>query len=84
MKQILIFEGDLASTFMYSSQMYAEEAKRHPIGRIGTSLDIAHAVEFLASGKASWITGENIIMDGGRQWDSPGVVPCDHYKTQKI
>ena len=63
--------------------MYAEEAKRHPIGRIGTPSDIAHAVAFLASDNASWITGENIIMDGGRQWDLPGLVPCDHYKKQK-
>jgi NAD(P)-dependent dehydrogenase (short-subunit alcohol dehydrogenase family) len=37
----------------------------HPIGRIGTGDDIANAVLFLASDKASFITGEYLCVDGG-------------------
>ena len=35
-------------------------------GRLGTAVDIAHAVLFLASEEASWITGQVISIDGGR------------------
>ena len=35
-------------------------------GRLGTAADIAHAVLFLASEQASWITGQVISVDGGR------------------
>lgn len=39
--------------------------RSHPVGRIGTPQDIANAVLFLASEKASFMTGENICVDGG-------------------
>ena len=37
-----------------------------PAGRMGTPGDIAHAVSFLASEGAGFITGQRIIVDGGR------------------
>jgi NAD(P)-dependent dehydrogenase (short-subunit alcohol dehydrogenase family) len=37
----------------------------HAVGRIGTALDIAGAVLFLASPAASFITGTTLIVDGG-------------------
>jgi 3-oxoacyl-[acyl-carrier protein] reductase len=37
-----------------------------PAGRMGTPEDIAHAVSFLASAGAGFITGQRIIVDGGR------------------
>lgn len=36
-----------------------------PLGRDGTPDDIAHAVLFLVSGRASWLTGSNLVVDGG-------------------
>lgn len=41
------------------------DASQHPAGRVGNPLDIAHMVLFLCSEKASFITGENICIDGG-------------------
>jgi NAD(P)-dependent dehydrogenase (short-subunit alcohol dehydrogenase family) len=38
----------------------------HPIGRVGEPDEIADLVLFLASGKASWITGATYSIDGGR------------------
>jgi 7-alpha-hydroxysteroid dehydrogenase len=43
-----------------------ELAARTPLARLGTPEDIAAAVVFLASPAASWITGENLRVAGGR------------------
>jgi NAD(P)-dependent dehydrogenase (short-subunit alcohol dehydrogenase family) len=37
-----------------------------PAGRMGTPGDIAHAVSFLVSEGAGFITGQRIVVDGGR------------------
>lgn len=37
-----------------------------PLGRAGTPEDISPCALFLASGDASWITGANFVIDGGR------------------
>jgi len=40
-------------------------AARHPLGRMGRDTDIANAVVFLASDKAAFITGAELVVDGG-------------------
>ena len=41
-----------------------------PAGRMGTPADVAHAVSFLASEDAGFITGQRIVVDGGRSLGS--------------
>ena len=36
-----------------------------PLGRAGTPEDVAHAVAFLASDQAAYITGQVLSVDGG-------------------
>jgi NAD(P)-dependent dehydrogenase (short-subunit alcohol dehydrogenase family) len=40
-------------------------APLHPLGRVGTSTDVANAITFLLSEQASWITGAILNVDGG-------------------
>ena len=40
-------------------------AERYPLKRVGTPDDVASAVVFLAGDGASWITGQELVVDGG-------------------
>ncbi len=39
--------------------------QQHPLKRLGTARDVALAVMFLASDNSSFITGHNLVVDGG-------------------
>ncbi|MDG2468232.1 MAG: SDR family oxidoreductase [Pirellulaceae bacterium] len=43
----------------------AELANRHPLGRLGTPLEIASAVLWISSVSASFVTAEDLAVDGG-------------------
>ncbi len=47
------------------SEITGADALQQPVGRVGKPADIAEMVLFLCSGKAGFITGENICIDGG-------------------
>ena len=43
----------------------ARMAKRHPLGRVGRDTDVADAVLFLASDASAFMTGSEVVVDGG-------------------
>jgi NAD(P)-dependent dehydrogenase (short-subunit alcohol dehydrogenase family) len=48
-------------------QAFLERSKTtHPMGRVGTADEVAELALFLASNRASWITGGTHSIDGGR------------------
>lgn len=50
-----------------SYQEFLENSKNtHPLGRVGQAKEVADLIYFLASEKASWITGATYEIDGGR------------------
>jgi NAD(P)-dependent dehydrogenase (short-subunit alcohol dehydrogenase family) len=38
---------------------------QHPVGRVGRPEDVAAAVAWLASSDSAFMTGENLVLDGG-------------------
>lgn len=46
-------------------QALLDNLARIPLGRVGQPEDIVNAAVFLASDEASWITGINLVVDGG-------------------
>ena len=49
-----------------TSESKADAASRVPLKRVGTAEEIAQAILFVASEKASFITGASIAADGGK------------------
>ncbi len=55
----------LAKNLLSTDEKKEASNKRHPLGRYGTSLDLANISSFLISEDSSWITGQIIGIDGG-------------------
>ena len=54
-----------------AAALIASRNARCPMGHMGTAWDVAHAVLFLASDEAGYITGTEIVVDGGLILASP-------------
>ncbi len=56
---------ETAMTAVLSDEFKQSAVKQIPLGRVGTSEDVASAVAFLASDEASYITGHVLNVNGG-------------------
>ncbi len=62
--------NDLVQRFSAASgagdnEMREQLSMRHPLGHFGVPTNVADAVTFLASDKAAFITGAELVVDGG-------------------
>jgi 3-oxoacyl-[acyl-carrier protein] reductase len=56
---------ETAMTHKLTQEVRDNLYKQIPLGRLGTAQDVAHAVSFLVSEKAAYITGQVIHVNGG-------------------
>ena len=60
-----IYFNDGAMTKAEYEKYFKAYGKMYPLGRAGEPEDVSEMVSFLASGRAAWMTGDVISVDGG-------------------
>lgn len=60
-----LIDTPLAEKLLGSDKKKDKMAERHPLKRVGKTVDIANMTEFLLSDKSSWISGQVLGVDGG-------------------
>ena len=62
---IFIEGGSWDMIKQHMTPFYDATVGASPGGRLGSAEEVANVVAFIASPAASWVTGENIVVDGG-------------------
>lgn len=61
----MIDTGIIANDTTMSPEQWEEDMKNYPLGGYGQPNDVAWAMIYLLSDASRWITGDNLVIDGG-------------------
>ena len=60
-----MIETDLVKNGVFTPQMLAEDAKKYPLKRYGKPEEVAYGIVYLLSDASSFVTGIELVIDGG-------------------
>lgn len=60
-----VIETDMTADMLADEAGRQANLARHPIGRFGTAEDVAYGVLYLAADESSFVTGSELVIDGG-------------------
>lgn len=60
-----MIDTDILASGEITKEQLEADMKRYPLKRYGKSEEVAHGVIYLLSDASKWITGSNLIIDGG-------------------
>jgi NAD(P)-dependent dehydrogenase (short-subunit alcohol dehydrogenase family) len=67
-----VVDTPIAELVVHNPELAPLYLKTIPLGRFGQPADIADVVLFLTSDAASYVTGQNLVVDGGQTLGIPG------------
>src|SRR5206468_10191863 len=56
---------DMIKDVLENRASWEQRLRRLPMGRVGTPEEVAYGVLYLASDEASYVTGSELVIDGG-------------------
>jgi cyclopentanol dehydrogenase len=56
---------DMIKEMLENKTAWEQRLRRLPMGRVGTAQEVAYGVLYLASDEASYVTGSELVIDGG-------------------
>ena len=59
-------ESHIMDAGIITKEQIEKTKELYPLGRFGTPEDVARAMVYLLSDASSWVTGINLVVDGGR------------------
>lgn len=60
-----MIETNIISEGIISDEQLAQDANRYPLKRYGKPEEVAYATVYLLSDASKWVTGSNLLIDGG-------------------
>lgn len=60
-----LFRSNMSEKFLKDENMVEKISTKHPLNRVGNVSDFSSIINFLLSEESSWITGQDISVDGG-------------------
>ena len=60
-----MIETNILSKGTITQEQLQEDIKRYPLKRYGKPEEVAYSVIYLLSDASKWVTGSNLLIDGG-------------------